>query len=150
MYFSGDWESFFYVLKNSSVSIYLCLGLGSFWFYFGTAVYAALGYYFQWNKPKIGYAFCFYIGIWDIGIGELLVMQWFTLRNKEKRCRLGLHRISQRFFRHNGVCGYQVWSLVSSNHGQTTRLLYRRGFGNLASEVLSKIVTPQNLSPQRF
>ncbi|KAF2558248.1 hypothetical protein F2Q68_00015493 [Brassica cretica] len=70
-------------------------------------VYAALGYYFQWNKPKIGYAFCFYIGIWDIGIGELLVMQWFTLRNKEKRCRLGLHRISQRFFRHNGVCGYQ-------------------------------------------
>ncbi|KAF3609797.1 hypothetical protein DY000_02048114 [Brassica cretica] len=73
-------------------------------------VYAALGYYFQWNKPKIGYAFCFYIGIWDIGIGELLVMQWFTLRNKEKRCRLGLHRISQRFFRHNGVCGYQTTS----------------------------------------
>ncbi|KAF3586772.1 hypothetical protein F2Q69_00029304 [Brassica cretica] len=86
----------------------------------------------------------------DKGIGELLVMQWFTLRNKEKRCRLGLHRISQRFFRHNGVCGYQVWSLVSSNHGQTTRLLYRRGFGNLASEVLKNPRRSEALAVDSF
>lgn len=128
---------FSYVLKISSVSIYLCLGLGSLWFYFGTAVYAALGYSFGWNKLDVCYAFCIYIRIREIGIERNFVVQWSVFKNKEKRGRLGLNRIIGSLLMYNGVCGHQVWSLVSLNHGQTIRSLYGRSFGNSESEVIS-------------
>lgn len=67
------------------------------------------------------------------------MLQWFLLRTEEKRWRLGLNWIIWCLFMHNEGWGYQVCSLVSSNHGQTTRLLDGRVFGNLASEVISQI-----------
>ena len=130
---------FSYVLRISSVSIYLWLGLGSLWFYFGTAVYAALGYYFGWNKLNVCYAFCIYSRIREIRIERNFVVQWSEFRNKEKRDRLELYRIIGSLLMHNGVGGNQVWSLVSLNHGQTIRSLYGRSFGNLGREVISTL-----------
>ncbi|KAH0910863.1 hypothetical protein HID58_034184, partial [Brassica napus] len=97
-------------------------------------VYAALGYYFFWNKLNVCYAFCIYSRIREIRIERNFVVQWSEFRNKEKRDRLELYRIIGSLLMHNGVGGNQVWSLVSLNHGQTIRSLYGRSFGNLGRE----------------
>lgn len=121
---------FSYVLKISSVSISLCLGLGSLWLYFGIAVYAALGFSVVWNKLDACYTFCISIGTWLIWIERNLVLQWYAFRSKENRCTLGLHRIIGSLIRYKGACGHQVWSFVSLNHRQTLNSLYKIGFGN--------------------
>lgn len=80
---------------------------------------------------------CIYIRIREIRIKRNFVVQWSVFKNKEKRGRLGLNQIIGSLLMYNGVCGHQVWSLVSLNHGQTIRSLYGRSFGNSESEVIS-------------
>ena len=122
---------FFHIFKISSVSIYLCLGLGYLWFYFVTAVCPVI-----WNKFGVSSAFCTDIGTWVLRFERSFVLQRYAFRCIAKQGRRSLHRIMGRWLWLNGMGCHQVWSVVSSNHRQIQYSPCKSDFGRVESGVI--------------
>lgn len=115
---------FSYFLKISSVSIFLCLGLGFLWVYCDAAVYSII-----WNKFGVRYVFCTDIETWVLWVERNFLLQRYAFGCKAKRGRRSVHWIMGRCLRLHGMCRHQGCSVVSLNHRQLLCFSGKSGFG---------------------